>query len=276
MLIKALESLKSKYGVTIDELWRGVLYLKKYGYLDDLDADQKTFRKAVKLFQTFFQLKEDGLLGPKSLRAMEAPRCCVPDTLAATNRKWNRREIRYYIDGYVSGLSRSVTANIIKAAWKSWANHVDLVFIRTNNRSLANIMIGVGRGTRYNFDGSGGTLAWAQLPSGNDRQLRTRFDLDETWISNPTKRGILLLNVAAHEFGHLLGLGHSSVSGALMAPFYNPRIDEPQQKDDVSRIHSIYEAVEPPKPKPTPTPKPGRQTVTIVVEGKVIDVKVKK
>ena len=273
-MIKFLSQLKRKYNIQLDDLWRGVLYLKKYGYLDDLEVDEKSFRAAVKSFQTYFHLKKDGLLGPKSLHAMQVPRCAVPDTLAATSRRWNKTTLRYYIDGRVGGLTSAIQSQLIREAWASWAEHIDLHFIRTNNVKTANILIGVGRGSRYGFDGAGGTLAWAQLPSGNDAILRCRFDIDETWIKDPTQRGILFKNVAAHEFGHLLGLGHSDNSGALMAPFYNPNISGPQSNDDITRIKSAYEEEAKPEPSPAPSPGSKSQIITIKLDGIVKDIKV--
>lgn len=44
------------------------------------------------------------------------------------------------------------------------------------------------------------------------------FDEGETWVVNTT--GTDLFIIAAHEFGHILGLDHSNVRSALMYPFY--------------------------------------------------------
>lgn len=53
--------------------------------------------------------------------------------------------------------------------------------------------------------------------------------------------GTSLFAVAAHEFGHSLGLAHSSVQGALMYPWYqglSPNYELPE--DDRHGIQQMY------------------------------------
>ncbi|XP_066258810.1 matrix metalloproteinase-14 isoform X3 [Euwallacea similis] len=66
------------------------------------------------------------------------------------------------------------------------------------------------------------------------------FDATEAWSIN-SYRGTNLFQVAAHEFGHSLGLSHSDVRSALMAPFYRGydptfRLDQ----DDIDGIQALY------------------------------------
>ncbi len=61
------------------------------------------------------------------------------------------------------------------------------------------------------------------------------FSLTFSWI------GIDLYQVAAHEFGHSLGLGHSDDPNALMYAFYRgyiPNFQLPQ--DDINGIQYLY------------------------------------
>ena len=69
----------------------------------------------------------------------------------------------------------------------------------------------------------------------------THFDEAENWTMNiPTGAGkIDLVTVAAHEFGHSLGMRHSNVNGSLMFPSYSG----PKRflhADDKAGIRSIY------------------------------------
>uniref|UniRef100_A0A3B5M029 interstitial collagenase n=1 Tax=Xiphophorus couchianus TaxID=32473 RepID=A0A3B5M029_9TELE len=117
-------------------------------------------------------------------------------------------------------------------------------------------------GDFYPFDGPDGTLAHAFAPSsgiGGD----AHFDEDETFTFR-TNKGYVLFLVAAHEFGHSLGLSHSNDPGALMAPVYSYKNPDtfvlPQ--DDVRGIQLklfknlsiIPEDPIPPGPTAPPTP----------------------
>ena len=69
---------------------------------------------------------------------------------------------------------------------------------------------------------------------------RVHFDDDEIFTIDDF-RGTDLLQTAAHEFGHSLGLSHSDDKKALMAPFYRgytPNLELNQ--DDIDAIQSLY------------------------------------
>ena len=53
--------------------------------------------------------------------------------------------------------------------------------------------------------------------------------------------GVDLFTVAAHEFGHNLGLSHSRVAGSLMAPVYKGyKPDLTLHQDDIQGIQQLY------------------------------------
>jgi matrixin len=62
--------------------------------------------------------------------------------------------------------------------------------------------------------------------------------------------GFYIEDIAAHEFGHALGLGHSTVSGATMYPSVSScntgnRTLDP---DDIAGVRSLYPSLTPPTP----------------------------
>ncbi|XP_020023644.1 matrix metalloproteinase-9 isoform X1 [Castor canadensis] len=83
----------------------------------------------------------------------------------------------------------------------------------------------------------------------------SNFDSDKKWGFCPDQ-GYSLFLVAAHEFGHALGLDHSSVPEALMYPMYRFLEGSPLHEDDVRGIQHLY------GPGPKPDPKPPTTTTS--------------
>ncbi len=86
-----------------------------------------------------------------------------------------------------------------------------------------------------------GVLAETFLPppaNGGSDAGDILFNSTETWAVNNTYD---IMTVAAHEFGHALGLGESTVVSAVMYGTYNG-IKQTLTSDDISGIDSIYGA----------------------------------
>ncbi|KAK6308549.1 hypothetical protein J4Q44_G00218200 [Coregonus suidteri] len=88
----------------------------------------------------------------------------------------------------------------------------------------------------------------------------SNFDVDTKW-GFCQDRGYSLFLVAAHEFGHALGLDHSNIRDALMYPMYGYVEDFSLHEDDVEGIQYLYGSKtgpDPTPPGPIPTiPSPG-------------------
>ncbi|XP_066499355.1 uncharacterized protein [Hoplias malabaricus] len=81
------------------------------------------------------------------------------------------------------------------------------------------------------------------------------FDTDKKWGFCPDN-GYSLFLVAAHEFGHALGLDHSNIQDALMFPMYKYVADFSLHEDDIEGIQYLYgrkTGPDPTPPKPTTT-----------------------
>lgn len=238
-------------------------YLSYFGYLSLQPAGVMAVNQhahAVATFQAFAGLTPTGKLDQQTVAKMQEPRCGCADVqrVGALEARWRKKRLTYWVGAFVGGIPQDEQEELIRLAWGDWEAAADVTLEQVSSRAQADIIIATGSGPQQGFDGPSGTLAWAQLPSGNDGQLLMRFDLSETWLSRPGMAGIVLRNVACHEFGHLLGLDHSRNPAALMAPFYSARVASPQPHDDIPRIQALYGPPSAsPAPAPQPSPKPG-------------------
>ncbi|XP_023337348.1 stromelysin-3 isoform X2 [Eurytemora carolleeae] len=242
------------------DLMGAMMYLMKYGYMRAPSPQAKSanllsqdgLKSYIMEFQSFAGLPLTGELDNQTISLMATPRCGVKDIVGAgaTARKkryalqgsrWKTRELSYKISKYptASLLKKSEVDSEIKKALEIWGTVTDLTFIQKQSGKV-HIDIRFEKGEHGDgdpFDGPGGTLAHAYFPVyGGD----AHFDNSESWTIN-SYRGTNLLQTAAHEFGHSLGLSHSDEYKALMAPFYRGYQEKLELDiDDKKAIQAIY------------------------------------
>uniref|UniRef100_A0A3Q3JJC2 Peptidase metallopeptidase domain-containing protein n=1 Tax=Monopterus albus TaxID=43700 RepID=A0A3Q3JJC2_MONAL len=202
-----------------------------------------SFTSKVKDMQSFFGLNATGVLDSETLEVMRSPRCGVPDVEEYSNAqgtRWNKNIITYRYLLYTRDLPRSTVDFLLETAFRVWARASSLTFVRMHSHN-ADIMVEFvtsDHGDLYPFDGPRGTLAHAFGPGlgvGGD----THFDDDERWTTGKT--GFNLHVVAAHEFGHALGLKHSRNPESLMYPTYkSSRGASLLASEDVANINTLY------------------------------------
>uniref|UniRef100_A0A183CHL5 ZnMc domain-containing protein n=1 Tax=Globodera pallida TaxID=36090 RepID=A0A183CHL5_GLOPA len=116
----------------------------------------------------------------------------------------------------------------LQLAFDAWSRVVPLDFSEASGYDTPDVKVLFARqshGDPWPFDGRGGVLAHATFPQ--DGKLH--FDDDENWVFMDGRkignhRFTDMYWVALHEIGHVLGLSHSNIETAIMAPFYqDPR-----------------------------------------------------
>ncbi|KAJ0043134.1 hypothetical protein Pint_19416 [Pistacia integerrima] len=252
-------------------------YLENFGYLNYKNSKNQThandddfddlLESAIKTYQKNYHLKATGVLDAKTVSKMTMPRCGVADIINGATRmrsghkrhhnasshfhtvahysffpgnpKWpaNKYHLTY---AFLPG-TRADAMNPVAKAFTTWAGNTHFKFTQTQDARNADITVSFYSGDHrdgHPFDGPGGTLAHAFAPTDG----RFHYDADETWSVAATQGSFHLETVALHEIGHLLGLGHSSVEGAIMYPSITQGTTKGLHADDIQGIRTLYNA----------------------------------
>ncbi|XP_030630914.1 matrix metalloproteinase-25 [Chanos chanos] len=242
--------------------------------------------------QRFGGLKETGKLDRDTLRLMEMPRCSLPDIVgvedmlrrrrrrrrkryALSGLRWEKTELTWSLQNYPSiskSLNQDNIERILTKAFKVWSDISMLQFhaLPATAHNEADLRISFKSSLHedgYPFDGKGGTLAHAFFPGEAEIAGDTHFDDQETWSISDGDDSIDLFTVAVHEFGHALGLSHSSTDPSIMRPYYLGPVGNMDTyqlpQDDRQAIQTLYGikggvtappgGSSPPLPNPHPT-----------------------
>ncbi|XP_058050385.1 matrix metalloproteinase-17-like isoform X2 [Ahaetulla prasina] len=281
LLLPSSSSCLSPAPMPTKESGEVIEWLIRYGYLPPADptAGQlqtwEAVTTALRAMQHFAGIAETGILDDATLSLIRMPRCALPDIIPnfppelslkknARKKRWQRRKgrerrssgsvwtkrnISWKVKSYPqrARLSRETMRVLIYYALKVWSEAIPLTFheVGGHTADISVEFLQLDHHDSYPFDGPGGMVAHAFFPGDPQRAGTVHFDGDEEWtFRSPDDFGTDLFAVAIHEFGHSLGLAHSSSKNSIMRPYYQGPVGDPLQyqlhMEDHAEIQKLY------------------------------------
>ncbi|WP_411374066.1 matrixin family metalloprotease [Arthrobacter sp. MPF02] len=232
-------------------------YLERFGYLGpatgpELGLLDDPTAGALRSFQEFFHLPVTGEFDDATREAMMRPRCGLPDMkngeLAfSTTCAWADRSLTYAFDTGTGDVAGNAEFDAVRRAIQTWQNVGGLTFTEVALSASPDIRIGWRPAADPDHSMVGGVLAHADFPPGcsvvtNTLPKPVHFDDSEhVWSVGAVASAFDIETVALHEFGHIVGLAHSSVANAVMAPTVSANFTKRAlTQDDIDGFRGLY------------------------------------
>lgn len=230
-------------------------YLDRFGYLtgeySENRVDDQTSR-ALERFQEFNGLPITGDFDERTRDAMTRTRCAMPDltdgVAFAARCAWSHRDLTFAFDTGTDDAEPGQEFEAVRSALRTWSDAIPVTFAEVTADRDPDIVIGWRSADDPDHSMIGGVLAHADFPPGcgvvtnGSTPKPVHFDdTEHTWSIGAAADCFDVETVALHEFGHILGLGHSSVGGAVMIPSVAPNMTKRDlAQDDVNGALTLY------------------------------------
>jgi len=256
--------------LTSDKRQSVTQYLNRFGY----QANQN-LSNAVRMFQRMSGLEETGVLSDDVYHQTLVSRCGGLDVFHDHDVPEHPfKVLRYHIQQYpdpetsLSSLTREEIDEVVLAASKQWTDPMDTQprLVKSESKEDSDIVIVFCSFAQCLAGYKEVELARPALGSessdhpmlmSGERGARMTVYLDsqQAWAGENTLTSlaygaafnvhIQLLQVMIHQFGHMLGLGHSSRQTSVMTPFYLDWVTEAEVGPDPEDREAIRIREEP-------------------------------
>jgi hypothetical protein len=208
------------------------------------DVFDEQSQNAVSLLQAYYGLERTGVVDQATREALLKPRCAHPEGLTPEGSekfsilsqltggaRWGNSVTYRVVNDDPGDVTLAQARSFMSNAVNQWRVNTSLTITELTS-GTADIMVTFGP-----IDGPGGDAGRAHAFS-HDITL----DTAEDWsLSTPAPAGqVSLTSLMIHEFGHALGIGHSSMSGAVMQPIV-PQVGQ-LHIDDKAAVSALYDS----------------------------------
>ena len=161
--------------------------------------------------------------------------------------------IAYYVNPQSIYVSPNAAISAVQQAASGWNQqtnaNIELVYAGTTNGTA--LTLNSKNEVFFRNGSNGGNVAetyywWDGSGKLVDADIVFYEGAYHFYVGSGCSAGIYVENVAIHEFGHVLGLSHTAVPGATMAPSMSSYCDTTQltlEADDIAGLESLYPPV---------------------------------